>query len=214
MDPNVNIDLATGGSGATSNYNDSKNLNTAKYARAGSATATNSEDTTTTNSADSANTAYHILSGSKAKLDTAKTGITCTTKAKKSGYANLTASNLVAVQLDGLAEGSNKFFFHANIGTSNEAKLETVTTVLDVIADSTTQGSGNIKYEGTGYTTTAITKSEHTVNVWTDANTVYLNFEMKITSSVALANTKSFQSMTCARIATTSWLCAMMDVTG
>ena len=92
MDPDEDIDLA---SGAAEVYTAANNLNAAKYARAGTATANNSEDTTTTDAADSTNTTYHILAGSKAKLDTAKTGLTCTTKAKKSGYANLTASNLV-----------------------------------------------------------------------------------------------------------------------
>ena len=215
MDPNVNIDLATGSSGAAEIYTSSKNLNTAKYARAGSATANNSEATTTTDAADGTNTTYHILKDSKAKLDTAKTGLTCTTKAKKSGYSNLTASNLIGAQLDGMAEGANKFFFGANTGGGTfEAKLQAVTTVATVIADAIAQGSGNTKYEGTGKTTTAITKTDHNVNIWTSTSTVYINFDMRITSSVALANTKSFQSMTCAKIATANWVCAMMDVTG
>ena len=215
MDPDVNIDLATGGSGATEVYTSTKNLNAAKYARAGTATANNSEATTTTDTADGTNTTYHILAGSKAKLDTAKTGLTCTTKAKKSGYANLTASNLVGAVIDGIAEGSNEFFFGSTTGGStHEAKIQAVTTISTVITDAIAVGSGNTKYDGTGQTTTAITASSHTVDVWTSVANVYINFDMKITSSVALADTKVFQSVTCAKIATANWVCAMMDVTG
>lgn len=124
MDPGAPIDLS---GGAAKVYTDGDNLGTAKFARGGSATAANGVNAMTTDAADGTNTTYHILKGSSAKLDTAKTGLTCRTNAKLSGVADLATAAAINTLIDtGLAASSSVkvFFGSTTTGSSTiEAKF-------------------------------------------------------------------------------------------
>ena len=124
MNPENNIDLTSnGGDGTTSVYTDSKNLGTAKYALAGTTTALGTNATVSSDSNDSSNTNYFILAGSTASLDSTKTTISCTTKVKYV-LSNLNAAATANTYMDGVAEGTNSFFFGATTsGSTHESKL-------------------------------------------------------------------------------------------
>ena len=99
-------------------YTSSNNFGTAKFARAGTATANNVQASVTTDAADSTNTTFNILSGSTAKLDTATSKIYCTVKAKLSGVANISTAATSYTQMDGVAEGANNVFLGSTTSTS------------------------------------------------------------------------------------------------
>ena len=143
MDPERVVDLQSvvvdGVNGETVEYTDSKALGTAKTSYTYTSDVNPSvEEEMIADVMDSATSTYHILTYSKAKIDVTKKILSCTIKVKQSGQTSLSTAATKATYLDGIAEGTNKFFLGSYTnGDTYFNKMESITTVSAAITSAT-----------------------------------------------------------------------------
>ena len=70
-------------------------------------------------------------------------------------------------------------------------------------------------FSGTGTASGGdITAQTLGITAWTSTDTVYVDFDVSLTTTSALAASNKYGSMTCAKFATAEYVCAYLEVAG